>query len=358
MLENKFFIAGSDRFNVAQKSTAIVNSFSGYAIEEFNSDATKIAEAVAELRQINDALKTLPLFAARKMIWYKNVDFLSDATIGKSEDVLAWIQAVQRTLENGPEVGFLLTATTIDRRQKVIKWFLENCRAEILDEPKKSGCERHVSEKIKHAGKKITPDAFDLLQRRSNHDLQLMDGELEKLLLYTDGKDRIEIRDVEAIVIDLHRGDFFEAIDVFFENNREKFFHTMERYFLHQEEGRPLLAALQNRVRLLLQLRQFYDGDGLIRVDKNALEDLKLKYQDICSTAPGSIFTQNPWYLGKLLGIAKQYPLDRLVSFQIMLLNGIVELGENYNNQRAVFEKWYFHLQSMGNSLEKAAMGV
>ncbi|MDR1906970.1 MAG: hypothetical protein LBQ03_02020 [Puniceicoccales bacterium] len=67
------------------------------------------------------------MFSSQKLVWYKNIAFFSDATATKSEDVQTWIQSIQQTLAQLPEFGFLLTAMTIDRRLKIVKWFLESC---------------------------------------------------------------------------------------------------------------------------------------------------------------------------------------------------------------------------------------
>jgi DNA polymerase-3 subunit delta len=333
MLENKFFIAGSDYFSIDKRGAAIVQTFSNREVEIIDSNAIKIAEALQELQQVLESLRTISMFSSQKFVWYKNVTFLSDAAVMKSEDVTAWIQKIQQILLEAPEVGFLLTTTTIDKRQKIIKWFLENCRSEIFEEQKK-----------------ITPNALNFLLQCTGNDLMTLDGELDKLLLYVDKSNEITIQDVDAIVVDLHRSDFFETVDLFFEANIEQFSRGIRRYFLYQEEGRPLLAALQNRTRLIVQLCYFYETDGLSRVSKSALEQLKVKYESLCHGNLGSIFVQNPWYLGKLLEIAKKYSLGDWMKFHTLLLSAVVELAENYDRQQTIFEKLYFHLKSFPNS--------
>jgi DNA polymerase-3 subunit delta len=287
------------------------------------------------------------LFSEKKLVWYRDVSFLSDTKISLSEEVLGWIQGLQNLLEKEPAVGFLMTATAIDRRQKIIKWFMENCHTEILEAPKLVGCEQYILGQIKREKKKITSDALDKFLKKTGNDLTVIDSELNKLLLYTVDKSDIDVPDIDAIVVDLRDRDFFEAIDLFFGDDVRGFSQGIQRHFLYHEEGRPLLAALQNRVRLLIQLRQFSENDGLGSVNKNELERLKIKYHEICNTGTGSVFAQNPWYLGKLFTIAHTWSLGDWVSFQIKLLDAIVALSENYDRQPSIFEKLYFQRKLM-----------
>jgi DNA polymerase-3 subunit delta len=346
MLENKFFIAGSDYFSVAQKGNAIIQSFSDFDIEVIEGNGVKIAEVLEELQRVHGALRTISMFASQKFVWYRNVNFFSDDVAIKSEDVQIWLQNIQQTLVRLPEVGFLLTAAAIDRRLKIIKWFLENCQSEICDEPKQVGCERHILSRIRSVGKAIKSDGLSQLLQYTGNDLGIIDSELDKLLLYVHGKNEITREDIEAIAVDFRSDDFFETVDLFFGDAPEPFFRSIRRYFLHQEEGRPLLAALQNRTRLLIQLCYFYENDSVEKISKPVLEQLKNRYAAIYRKGGGGIFTQNPWYLGKLLEIAKKCSLEGWIRIQVARLRAVVDLAEHSGHQQTIFEQLYFYKRS------------
>ncbi|MDR0418105.1 MAG: hypothetical protein LBH08_01560 [Puniceicoccales bacterium] len=347
MVKNKFFIAGSNYFSVTQRGDVIIQSFPDSDIEVVDGNAVKITEVLQELQQVYDALRTISMFSPQKFVWYKNVTFLGDDTIIKSEGVQAWILRIQQALKQLPEVGFLLTTMTIDRRLKIIKWFLENCQSEIFDELPKAGCEQYVLSQIQSAGKKIKPDALNQLLQYTGDDLSIVNGELDKVLLYVHEKDEITREDIEAIAVDLRGDNFFETVDLFFLDSREQFLSNIRRYFLYRDEGRPFLAALQNRTRLLIQLRYFYENDGVQKINKSILEQLRNQYATIYQAGNGSIFAQNPWYLGKLLEIAKKCSLQNWIQLQIVLLRAVIDLSEKYNHQQVIFERLYFYRRSL-----------
>jgi DNA polymerase-3 subunit delta len=292
------------------------------------------------------------------LVWFRDVSFLSDGVIGRSENVLDWIDELQRLLANVEEVGCLITAGVVDRRQRTIKWFLEHCNGEILDMPKTVGCERYVRDTVRREGKGITPEALEQFLQQTGNDLMVVDGELGKLLLYVGEKSEIGIEDVDSIVVDLRENDFFETIDSFFGDDGERFLRQIRRYFSYREEGRPLLAALQNRLRLIIQWRYFYEKDGVKTITKSTLEQLAERYGSIYTGKMGSIFTQNPWYLGKLLAVAKECSLEDWIAFQVELLRTVVELSAHYGQQQLVFEKLYFRLRlAMGSTAIDTAVG-
>jgi DNA polymerase-3 subunit delta len=357
MPKNKFFIAGGDYFSVTQRGNAIIQSLSDCDVEVIEGNGVKIAEVLEELRRVHGALRTVSLFSVQKFVWYKNVTFFSDDAALKSDDVQSWLQNIQQTLVQLPEVGFLLTAAAIDRRLKTVKWFLENCQSEIFDEPKKIGCEQHILSRIKNAGKTIKSDGLQQFLQCTGNNLGVIDGELDKLLLYVHGKDAITREDVEAIGVDLRSDDFFETVDLFFGDSPEQFSRSIRRYFLFQGEGRPLLAALQNRTRLLIQLRHFYENDGVEKINKSILEQLKERYAAIYRMKIGGIFAQNTWYLGKLLEIAKKCSLEDWMQLHLALLRAVVDLSVHHGRQQTIFEQLYFH-KKLFSSVQKVKNGV
>ncbi|UPA28619.1 MAG: hypothetical protein LW808_000930 [Verrucomicrobiota bacterium] len=343
MVGERFFIFGSDAFTVLNRGEAVLESHRNQEIEVIASEATKVAEVVAELKRVHEALRTSSLFSEEKFVWYRGVSYLNDSVVLKSEAVLEWIEVVQKTLKTVP-TGFLLTAGACDRRQKVVKWFLDHSQSELCESLKALDCERLLSKKIEKEQKKITSEAAALFLRRTGNETAVIDNELEKLLLYVGDRRDIEIEDIRAVVVDIQNSDFFETIDSFFQDDVERFREEIRRYFLYQEEGRPLLMALQNRVRILVQLAYLCEHDHVARINKATLEQLATRYP---KASDESIFSQNPWYLSKLLPIAQQHSVREWLQFQRQLLWAIVDLSTYYRESITVFETLYFHLRTM-----------
>ena len=119
------------------------------------------------------------------------------------------------------------------------------------------------------------------------------------------------------------QGDFFETADAFFSGDLQWTLAALRRHFFAGGDARPILAALQNRNRILVQVRALSDS-GEARVGPRGIEGLQrgaatfgAKYGEaIAEKSSYNVFTQNPWYLGKLASSAKLPTLRRLIDNQ------------------------------------------
>jgi DNA polymerase-3 subunit delta len=105
-----------------------------------------------------------------------------------------------------------------------------------------------------------------------------------------------------------------------------------------------MLAALQNRTRILIQARVLLDaGDlrlGGNGVDKAAFARAQEAYAPHfggdTEKSSFNIFTQNQWYLGKLIGAAKLPSLRRLIDNQQEFIHAFEEIVQRPNEQETV----------------------
>jgi DNA polymerase-3 subunit delta len=119
---------------------------------------------------------------------------------------------------------------------------------------------------------------------------------------------------------------------------------ALRRHFFTVSESRPLLGSLQSRNRLLIQLRVLLDA-GAIRlggrgIAKSDLEAAARTYGhhfgDSEQKSNLNVFTQNPWYLGRLAETASKVPLKKLIDFQIAFTEAFEAIIERPNEQEEV----------------------
>ena len=72
----------------------------------------------------------------------------------------------------------------------------------------------------------------------------------------------IEEASVAEVTPNVAQGDFFETADAFFSGNLQWTLAALRRHFFAGGDARPVLAALQNRNRILIQLRALADATG------------------------------------------------------------------------------------------------
>src|SRR5690606_5212627 len=91
-------------------------------------------------------------------------------------------------------------------------------------------------------------------------------------------------------------------------------------------DARPMITSLQNRNRLLIQLKVLQDARVLgERFSKESLESAARRYAEHfggrTDKSGFNVFTQNPWYLGRLATPLRRVTLKQLIHFQSEFLH-------------------------------------
>ncbi|MGH7959587.1 MAG: DNA polymerase III subunit delta, partial [Opitutaceae bacterium] len=107
----------------------------------------------------------------------------------------------------------------------------------------------------------------------------------------------------------------------------------------------PVISALQNRNRILLQVRALVDaGDARVGprgVDgiPNAAGTYGRRFTGATEKSSFNLFIQNPWYVGKLAGSAKLPTLRRLIDNQQEFIAAFEEIIRRPNEQEEVLRE-------------------
>ena len=148
------------------------------------------------------------------------------------------------------------------------------------------------------------------------------------------------------LVPDFGEGDFFEASEAFFSGQLDWALDAIDRHFYQGKDARPLLSTLQNRNRLLIQLRVLADGGELNphdRLSKDLLERLAAKharhFEDPGEKTTLNVFSQNPWFLGRLLGLVRKFSARRLIDLQSHLIEAFEQVLAQPKEQHATIFK-------------------
>jgi DNA polymerase-3 subunit delta len=187
--------------------------------------------------------------------------------------------------------------------------------------------------------------AIELLVAKINGNARLFVEEVRKLSTFCDeGGGTIDARMIEELVPPFGEGDFFETTEAFFSRDPEWCVQALRRHFFAGNEARSLLSSLQNRNRLLIQLGSLRDS-GHLRVtgnglDKSSFERSAARYVGVFGESkeknPMNVFTQHPFYLGKLIGPAGLPGLRSLINHQLEFRRAFAEATEHPKEQEAI----------------------
>ena len=350
------FICGDDEFLVSDKGKAwFEEATKGIADELSKEVIDACGNNLDEVSQIIDrfieAIQTQSMFGEKKIVWLKAVNFLANTQTGNAKGTLELLEHLKSVLEgiDTEAVSVLITASPIYKVRSFYKWCIKEGDSEIIDSGKDgmARIEEKVQQTCSEFGVKINQSAIQLLNDKVNGNNRLIAMEVEKLTTYVESGGTITEELINEMVPNFGEGDFFEATDAFFSGQLEWTLEALNRHFFTQTEARPLLGSLQSRNRLMIQLRILKDsgelGSGFQRISQNDLLRMSGKFREhFGEDAPKSnlnVFTQNPYYLGRLLKDVSHFSLRSLIDFQIAFAETFEAIVENPKDQVAIFNQ-------------------
>lgn len=378
--ENSHFtlVVGDDDFLVDRAAREIFEKMSGDAVDEMSREiidgtATKIAEVESVMADFLAATRTVSLFGGKKYVWLRNLNWLADGVIrvktaesspavpakksrGKnaaSKDILEISVdkiAEEFAASDPAAIGVVISVVRPDKRRTPAKKLLKI--GEVFPIASLSDSEELVfaiEKEARKLGAEIDEDAARLLSAKVNGHMRMTFSELEKLACFAGKGGKIDEETVMRLVPVFGAGDFFEPVEYFFAGDLAGTLDSLRRFFFNNTSARPLLSAMQNRNRLLIQLRALVDsGDaspnfrgGIARSDIDAAgtryghffggNDEKSSF---------NLFSQNAWYVGeKVAGTTlrdKTVTLKKLIDRQLEFVRAFRELVDRPGEDEAV----------------------
>lgn len=338
------FVCGSDDFLVNRIGKERYDALAAEVTDEFSREVlnglvNNVGEVETVVNRFREAVQTISLFGGKRVVWLRDVSFLADSVTGRAEGTLRLVEDLHALLAavNPEEVAVVITAAPVDRRRSFVRWCEAAADYTFIGDDGKEGAvmlEQVALAEVASQGATITPDALGLLLAKTGANTRLLVEEVHKLSTYVGEGGAIEESHVEELTPNFAEGDFFEAADAFGVGDLPRTLAALRRHFFAGGDARPVITALQNRNRLLIQLRVLLDS-GEVRLgprglDKAGFERAAAVYAPHFggSTEKSSFnaFTQNLWYLGKLAGTAKMPALRRLIDNQQEFITAFEEL--------------------------------
>ena len=332
------FVGGSDDFLVGRLGKERFDALAAevtdeYAREVISGFSGNVGEVEAAVNRFRESVQTVSMFGGKRVVWFKDINFLADTVTGRAESTLKLVEDLQQILEslNPDETAVLITAAPIDKRRSFPKWCEKNADFELVGGDGDGGGEALAGVALTEArslGVSFGPGALELLLARAGANSRLIVEETRKLATYLqgDGTDGVAAvigeAQVEELTPNVAEGDFFESAEAFFSGDLRWTLAALNRHFFAGGDARPVIAALQNRNRILLQVRALLDA-GEVRAGPRGLDGLQraagvhgAHFAGASEKSSFNLFTQNPWYVGKLAGGAKLPTLRRLIDNQ------------------------------------------
>lgn len=207
-------------------------------------------EGTITYAQLVQACSAMPFLARARVV------LVSDFFSGKPEKAL--LQQVAAYLPQVPESARLIflegEKLPADHVALQVAQTAANGHVRLFARPEGAGIERWLRQRAAEKNGRLSPQAAHLLAMNIGNDLQILDNELEKLLLYA-GEREITSDDVQKLCVYVAEANIFDLVDAIGGRNGKKAALLLQQKLNEGTDPFGLFAMFVRQFRLLIQVK-------------------------------------------------------------------------------------------------------
>lgn len=245
-----YFLFGEEPYLLNQSAERFKYSVLTEGAVDFNYSVFYASEA--DVQVVRDAVETLPMMAARRLVILKESQELTDREWVELEPLIE--SAVDSTV-------FVIMASRVDKRKKQIRSLLDKAACVEFKKPYENQIPSWINYIAQTLGLQISPDAMHLLHKLVGHHLTEIEAELKKLGDFV-GQRRIEVGDVAQVVSRSKEENVFDFTKAIGENDRVKALEHLVHLLDQGQNEIGIVSLVARHIRILLTIRKGME-DGL-----------------------------------------------------------------------------------------------
>ncbi len=218
---------------------AIVPDDGGMNYNYFEGKDIKVNEIVS-------IAGTVPFFAERRLIVVENSGFFKTVN-----------EAINELINELPETTTMVfVESQVDKRIATYKTVADKGYICELNYQTEAMLSKWIAGRLKEANMTMTPDVIALFLSATGNDMTNIANELEKLITYALGKDRITSRDVETLVVEQINGKIFDMIDAIGAKNTKKALGFYKDLIAIKEPPMRIMYMLARQFNIMLKVKE------------------------------------------------------------------------------------------------------
>jgi DNA polymerase-3 subunit delta len=337
-----YVLAGDEIFLLDRCRAAVLKAFVPPDLRDFClSDLDLSSTSIFE---ILDRAQTPSLMSPFQVIFIRNVRQLYTRGAKKEE-----FTALDRYFQSpNPQALLLFIADFLripsdtrrmelddkNRFERLTETLGQHCGMVELARVSDEDAMRWAATKAQEADLRLEPDAARELVDALGADMMLVSSELEKLLLYTSGRGRITLGDVETMVLSAKQRTLYELTDAISAHDRVRALALLQGLLNSSDAGED--AAIGHLYMLARTFRQM-----LVILEKN-VRDSRAIWQALWQG-----FRMPPFAADDLIRQARRYKSRRELTRALRLVaRADVELRSSPPDKRLVLERLVYELAS------------
>lgn len=319
-----YFFSGEEKLLQQRALKALEQQLLPAGLEDFNKDV--VSGETATPKQIAEMAMNLPFMAEKRLLIVQSpLPFLSIAKSDKNGQ--ASLQYLMEYLEHpNPQCCLIFCGEAPLGKTGTLNKKLQELAIQVEFTPLKGKVlEKWIADYVADAGRSIDRQALEYLSSINSFDLQIMEQEVQKLLLYQMETKTITLQHVQQIVTKTVEANIFALSDSIGNKKGSEALQTLKDMFFLGESPFKLLGFLGRHFRNLILVKDYrnqgYD-EGQIK------EKTKL----------------HPFVIKKSIRQAERFSMQQLIAALEQLLLIEVELKSTTTNGEELLEQFVIEL--------------
>jgi DNA polymerase-3 subunit delta len=341
-LKPGYVLVGDETFLLDRCRAAVLKAFVPEELRDFCLSDMDLSSA--SIFEVLDRAQSPSLMAPFQAVFVRNVKQLY--TRGAKKDEFAALERYFRSPNPQALIIFVADFVRIpsdlrrmemddkNRFERLTETLGQHCGMVELARVNEDDAMRWVAATAQEAGTRVDPDAARELVDALGADMMMISSELEKLLLYTLGKGRITLGDVETMVLSAKQRSLYELTDAISARDRAKALALLQGLLNSSDAGED--AAIGHLYMLARTFRQM-----LVILEKN-VRDSRAIWQALWQG-----FRMPPFAADDLIRQARRFKSRRGLTRALRLIaRADLELRSSPPDKRLVLERLVYELAS------------
>jgi DNA polymerase III subunit delta len=247
---NNYLIAGEETYLIEKKIKDIIN-------EDNEASVSKIDLTNNSLNFLLEDASMPSLLSDKKIVIGYDAYFLSS---DKKSDIDHNTDQLLKYLDNpNPDtIVILVVIGKLDERKKIVKDIKNKINYFEFNKLKEHELNEFVYNQFKNQNYNIRKEDVNLFLDRAGTNLQRIDQEIKKLMLYRLEEKTILKEDITELVTKIIEDNIFDLVEAVVNKNKAKIFEIYNELINHKEEPIKIIVMLANQFRLIYQTKVLY----------------------------------------------------------------------------------------------------
>lgn len=283
MADNVYFIYGNDEYLVGLNARKKVDEIcpgdeQSLSLETIEGGAAKIDDAVAAIDQCIAAFRTVGLFGGKKVVWFRDISFLSNGVIMRNEQVKRLLGELSKDIKAGlaADQFLVLSAPGIDKRSAFYKAINATAQVTEYAVPERDYEARPVALKravtlFRREGYTIDSAAADAFIDKAGFETRQIMNEVEKMVLYKREDKHIALEDVQIITSAAGETIAWDFTDAVAEGRLGDAIRIFRQLLFQKQTAVGLIIQIENLFQNLLRFREYME-EGWLRMNGTRIQ--------------------------------------------------------------------------------------